>query len=351
MQGKLDLRRSNRDLTLELIPSGHHEGQARMKTSNRLVVPTLCSDLVPFISERNTSTFLVRLDAVGATRGLEDDRTEEVVIASFRLIEILHAAFPFNSDGSIRVPVKRNIDPAVRNRMGLNHWNNLGLQSGDLLILAVQATDVPGLMVGRAAATVDSLESDFVAATRQCYYVEFFGGSPSDKLALFSEALASRESILRSYALDGLGRRLLFGRELGADIIARAIASGNGPLESKFELGFYLARLDFFDSDQGADKANQSVIFGLTVGLVTEANAERRLEWMNYLASCVLSEFASNDLADQAARFSLLRSVRTPQPSQVLYALSCAAGGKADEVERERIDELSAVWRAVDEFH
>lgn len=162
---------------------------------------------------------------------------------------------------------------------------------------------------------------------------------------MLGDALTQSIDLLRFYALDVLGRRSLLGRADGAILISKAIDSNTLSAENKTELGYFLTRGYFFDSTLKDDTANVIAVAAIAKGMVNETNDERRMEWMNYLASCVLGEFSAKKATDNALRHALIKAIKTPAGAQITHTLSKMATLTHAE-DRERIMELLQAWQA-----
>jgi len=308
-------------------------------------IETLSADLVPFFGDPNTSMMVVKvIDVIRETQPTTDGMQIEVGTVKLDVLEVLHSNV-LNRGGSIEVPFKRFADPAIRVRNHFDMWNVIDLTPGAAWLMAGRLISAPNSVMGSAAIKIETFNGVEVNAARQCYVIENIKGQPEKIFALLENALTSKTNLLRFYALDLLGRRALYGRAQGAEMIAKAIiGSGNSDADDKLDLGSYLTRQYFFAGDLKGDEANPKIIGALAYGLVSEVDPERRSEWMNYLASCVLSELSPKQDEDRALRSVLIRKVQSPLPTQVIDALNALAR-QADVTEQERIMELQSVWR------
>jgi hypothetical protein len=306
-------------------------------------VEILSPDLVPFISEANTSMVLAAIMATRLATRLDVDLEVEIGRITFQVVEVFHSDTLANGN-IIDVPARQVVDRAARARNNFDQWNNLSLATGELLILACQPADASQIWRGLAAKAVESPSSPVVAALRQCYVIEKFRGAPEAKRTLLEDALTSSQDLLRYYALDSIGRGTTVERAQAVQMIYNAVASNKTAPANKVELGSYLTRQFFFDKDRRADQANQRVITSLTAGLVADRDAQRRLSWARYLASCVLIEFAPDPELDRTIRLSLIKASRTPAATLVIGALSDLTRYGAED-EREIITRLLAAWR------
>lgn len=306
-------------------------------------IQILGADLVPFISEPNTSMLLVRVVGVKLAKQMEGDVEMEVGMATMEVLEVLHSKTLVKGT-TIEVPVKRVAAREVRVKNPINQWNNLTLMPGELLLLAGRIISVPNVLMGQAAIRVKGPEDPAVNAARQCYVIEE-SKDPEKKRTLLEDALTSPQDILRFYALDALGRRAILPREVGVEMIAKALASDKTAPDDKMDLGMYLTRNFFFNNDLGADRANQRIVAALAAQLVKETDAEKRSDWVNLLSSCVLSEFSPKKEVDRSIRSALIAPIKTPTNAEVTSTLTKLLH-QGDEEERERVRELLAAWRA-----
>ena len=320
------------------------ERSAKMPSFIAEQVVALSADLVPFFGEPTTNMLLVKVVDVKLGSQMEDGLEVEIGPATLEVMEVLHSNTLIKGS-HIEVLVKRFTDTAIRDRNSFNHWNNLDLAKGELLLLSGRIITKPNVLMGQAAMHVESANSQEVIAARQCYVIENLKDEVDKKRTLLGDALTGHQDLLRFYALDVLGRRSLLGRAEGATLISKAIDSENLAPENKIELGYFLTRKYFFDSTLKDDTANVNVAATLAKGMVNETNNERRMEWMNYLSSCVLGEFSARKATDNAMRYGLIRAISTPTSAQVTNTLSkLATLAHADD--RERIMGLLQAWQA-----
>jgi hypothetical protein len=303
----------------------------------------LSGDLVPFISEADTSLVLVKIANVQLDPRREMDRDLEEGTIRCQVVEVFRST-SLNKGDIINLPARRIADPLIRARNNFDQWNNLPLEQGQHLLLACRLALAPSLWKALAARAVESPRSPAVAALRQCALIEQFRGGDERKREMIEEALQSPEDLERYYALDALGRRALFSREVAVEMIRRAIVSTATAPESKLELGASLTGNIFFNKGKRAEGSNPAVVAGLARGLVNEPDLRRRLNWARYLASCILVEFSPRTEADKEIRLSLIKSVQDPSPAKVLAALTELSGVGASD-EQEIVRELIEAWR------
>ena len=304
-------------------------------------IEVLSADLIPFISEPQTSMLLVRVNDIKSVQEENADFEMEVGILTAEVQQVLFSK-DFENGATISIPFKRIVDPLIRARNGINQWNNLPLTKGSLLMVAV-VTDNPNMMKAQAGINVESTDDPEIAAVRECYKIEQ-DKDIIEKPLLLQKALTGREDILRYYTLDYLGRRNMLGRKTGAEIISNAIVAENTAPNQKIDIGFYLTESYFFDSDLGADSTNQIVVTTLAMILVQETDVEILSNAAQLLASCVLGEFSPKKDTNLLIMSSLISAIHNPTPKQVtnvLYKLL----PKVDEMEKERIRELLEAWQ------
>lgn len=337
-------------LLLGMITTGCHSAQEgnqrRIKMDSYAVdqVDILSADLVPFFGEPNANMLLAKIIGLKLGKQVENGLEVEIGPARLDVIDVLNSPTLKKGD-TIAVPVKRIADPEIRDRNGINQWNNLDLTTGEMLLLSGRVLSAPDILMGQAAIHVDSAGDSKVDAARQCYAIERLKDDPDKKRSLLLEALIQPEDLLRYYALDVLGRRSVLGRAEGAELISEAIASVNIEPQNRVELGYYLTRQYFFDNELKADPANVTVVEALAWGLVSEKDADLRMEWLNYLGSCVLGEFSARKETDQSLRYALIRAMKTPPADQVTDTLAKMERSTQAE-EHERVKELMQVWHS-----
>ena len=285
----------------------------------------LSGDLVPFISEADTSLVLVKIENVQLEPRREMDMDLEVGSIRCQVVEVFRGP-ALNKGDIINLPARRIADPLIRARNNFDQWNNLPLEQGRYLLLACRPLRAPSDWRALAARAVESPRSPAVAALRQCVVIEQFRGADERKREMIEEALQSPEDLERYYALDALGRRALASREMAVEMIRRAIVSTATTPESKLELGASLTGNMFFNKGEKAEGSNPAVVASLARGLVNEPDLKRRLNWARYLASCILVEFSPRTEADKEIRLSLIKSVQDPSAAKVLTALTELSG-------------------------
>ena len=301
----------------------------------------LSGDLVPFIDTAQVGVVLGKLGTVNLAR--QGNSEHETGVLALQVLEVFQGS-SLAPGQVLQFPMRRLADAALRKRNAFDHWNTINIAPGALWLLAgrMDATDK---LVALAAVEVASPDARQVLALRQCYEIERLSAQDPRKRELLQSALSDRESLTREYALDVLGRRAVYPPSQGVELIARAIDSQLTSVDDKLTLGAYLTRQYFFDGERRGDDTNQRVVTTLAAALVHEANTERRTQWANFLASCVLSELSPRASEDKALRLALIRGVRDPTAAQVIAALTVLLR-EADAEYDERLRELQAAWRA-----
>ncbi len=306
-------------------------------------IEILLADLIPFIPETNTSMLLVRVDDVKLVHTIDEGIEVEVGIVTLEVLQVLYSK-DLVQGVIIGVPFKRIFDPSIRVRNNINQWNNLALTKGELLMLAGRITGVSNVLKGMAAIHVDGLDNSVINAVKQCYMIEALNGRMDDNHSILIDALTDKEDILRFYVLGFLGRQGIDSRKVGVELIIKAVESGKmGPVD-KLDLGAYLTRDYFFDSDLGDDLVNEKIVASLAKMLVQETDHDRVLDLAQLLGSCVLDEFSPKADVNRLVRSSLIAKIHTPTPNQVTSKLSDLLL-KADEMERDGIKELLEAWQ------
>jgi hypothetical protein len=306
-------------------------------------IEELSGDLVPFISESDTSLVLAKIANVQLEPRREMDLDLEEGSIRCQVVEVFRSP-ALNKGDIIDLPARRIADPLIRARNNFDQWNNLALEQGRYLLLACRPLRAPPDWKALAARAVESPRSPAVAALRQCVLIEQFRGADDRKREMIEKALQSTDDLERYYALDALGRRSLFPRDVGVELMRRAIVSTATAPGSKLELGTSLTGNMFFNKGEKAEGSNPAVVACLAAGLVNESDLKRRLGWAMYLASCILVEFSSSAETDREIRGSLIKSVRKPSADKVLAALTELSGVGASD-EQEIVRQLVEAWR------
>jgi hypothetical protein len=308
-------------------------------TTNEIGV--LSGDLAPYIGTSGGRVVLGKI--VAAELATEASAEREVGAITLEVLEAFQGA-TLTPGQRIEVPMHRLADAELRSRNGFDHWNTINLAPGAFWLLAGRPLGVSNRLMALAAIEVESADAAGVVVLRQCYVIERLSAEDARKRELVLGGLSSPDFLLRAYALELLGPRGVYKRNEGVQLIAKALEAAATPPDARLELGAYLTRQYFFDGEQHADSANQQVVAALAAALVGESDSERRMEWANFLASCVLSELSSRAPEDHALRIALVRSVRKPTPNQVMMVLSSLIRG-AETDQEPRLRELQAAWR------
>ena len=305
-------------------------------------VAPLSADLVPVISNSAISMIVGSVRSLRSTTQEQGGLPVEAGQVFFYVEEVIHSP-TLQRGETIETPFKRIAD-RLRVKNSMDQWNVLPLRQNDLVLLACSSAGDPRACIGRAARSLNGFRDPVLSAVRRCYAIEKMPNTPAKREQL-EMALGAKQEPLPFYALDALGRRSLFGRDVGAETVEHAIASPSVAPEDKLELGNYLTRSYFFDASHNADTANGKVLSALATGLVNEQDTERRLEWAHHLKSCVFN-FSDEEPEHFTTRAQLIRSVRTPPPQQVIAALTELLKNSQDEDEKSDLADLIAAWRA-----
>jgi hypothetical protein len=272
-------------------------------------VEYLRADFLPFFRDPDISFLIVRLTGVSWRSDPAGGVEVEIGALSCQALEVLRSKIA-RPGMSFRTPAIRVKDPLIRAKNAANQWNNLPLLSGDLLLWAGLATESGEAWTSLAASQIDGAQHPDVEAARRCLEIEERKDHLEKTRALLEEALVAPSSMVRYYALDLLGARLLLGRERGIEILGRALASGKLAGEDQLDLGMSLTSTPFFQTRLGDDPANRQVVSELADHILKVADLTHRKEWALLLASCLLPDFADEPGKSVAARTSLIRSAR-----------------------------------------
>ncbi len=305
-------------------------------------MPMLSEDVVPFIPDSAVSMVVVKTSR--RTPAARSEPMMEEGTVSYQVLDVLHSTRLKKGD-AVEVPFTRDADESARDKRGFNHWNNLSLEPGEIVILACKPLEPPKLWEGLAAQVVGSEKSSEVAQVRRCYEIEAVKKPPEVHREKLQQALVEGEDIDRRYAVEALSERGALSRDEGVELLDRAIASGKTSGDDKLELARSLTDDRFFNERKGADAANQKVIATLSRGLAAETDADRQREWTDLLAASVLSDFSENEVKNQAVRASLIRGA-SPEVSRRVLGILTAQSQQGTAGEREVAIDLLAAWRA-----
>ena len=128
-----------------------------------------------------------------------------------------------------------------------------------------------------------------------------------------------------------------------------AIASHELDGTEKLELGSALTGDAFFKRSDKSGGANPIVVTALAQGLVKATDAEERLDWVRFLASCVLGTLSDKSAKDRTIRTALVRKCPSPLSAQVhvaLTALTHQSQGDEQKLVRELLDAWGAAGTA-----
>jgi hypothetical protein len=303
--------------------------------------PALSGDLVPYIGDGRGSISLVTVvdtrPGVVAGPGLEGG------VATLLVLEAFGDA-ALNPGQRIDVPFQRMADPMLRPRNGFDHWNTISITPGAIWLFAGRKQGASFRVTALAAVPVGSRDSPAVDALRECFRIQGLSSTDVRKQELLVSALSGTDPLLRSYALDVLGRRGSYPRIEAAKLISHAIDSSTTPPADALELGEYLTRQYFFDGERSQDDTNEVVVQALASGLVRAKDVDTRSQWANYLASCILSELSPRKSDDERIRNTLVHSVKQPPPDEILGVLD-SLEHQSDPDTVKRILELKNAWR------
>jgi hypothetical protein len=167
---------------------------------------------------------------------------------------------------------------------------------------------------------------------------------PQQQASALQEALIAGKSILREYAIDAALNREKVPRMKAVQMLGAAISSPATSSNDKLTLGVALGGSDPFVDAPQTDPANILRVSILTRAMVAERNPDQRMNWINVLSSRVMRGFSDDPAEDQAARTSLIRAVRDPEPGQVIAALESQAALGSDS-QKQFVQRLQNAWR------
>jgi hypothetical protein len=302
-------------------------------------VQDLLPDLVPYLSSESASVLVMRVERLDTKRVGRQERGE-VILSVVRVLRGERLARGVR----IGVPFRRRARVEERGRLGYDQWNALSWTPGDLLLFALGPGTVAGSWRGLAALRVEHPEDPSVAAAERCLRVEAFRGSAVERERMLADLLRSREDLAWTYAADAVGR--LLSRTAGIEVLARAISSPEVTATAREHLVGVLTGITFYQSDLGAEPGNVLVVRTLAGRVTAEADPERRARVIQYLASCVLCSFSTDEARDRSTRRALIGGVLAPPPEEVQAALSSQLLLGGEEDERAVIRQLSEAWQA-----
>jgi hypothetical protein len=305
---------------------------------------TLSGDLVPSISQPDTSMIIAQLEDARWTRRTEQGLEIEIGSVDFRVMDAVHGT-KLHPQDLIQVPASRIASPTVRVRNRSNYWNAVRLNPHDTFILACRPTDDPRVWKAMAARQVSSSAAGDVSAVRKAYEIEEFSGSPAENLKLLGAALQSDLDLLNRFALNYLERQDATQRDSAVQLLHDAILSSKVASDRKLNLAVALSGQPFLLREGKADSANQMVIGTLATALVNETDSANRSTWARILSASVLAEFTPDPQEASRIRSSLMRSPQDPPPARVTAALSDLAAHSSGE-EKEIVSRLLKAWQS-----
>jgi hypothetical protein len=217
------------------------------------------------------------------------------------------------------------------------------LESGELLILACKSLEPPNIWEGFAAQTISSPTSPEVDAVRRCYEVEA-EEDPEKKQEMLQQLLEEGGDLDGGYAVDAIAGRALVPREVGVDMLAKAIASPKTSQETKLDLAGCMIEEPFFKERKGADAVNQKSLAAIARGQAAETDPERQRGWTDLVSAIVLSEFSENEAKAQAVRKALIQAV-DPEASRRVLGILFEQVQQSSSGEREIAQNLLTAWK------
>lgn len=301
----------------------------------------LSGDLVPFVSQADVSMVVAQIQSSRLGRTVYQGLEEESGPVALKVLNVLHGRKPQVGE-TITVFAHRIADPLVRVRNLFDQWNGLSLSDGDFLIFGLRQSANTGTWLPLAARQVAGPDAPEIDALRKCYLIESTPFDTAQKNALLQEALKSRQDLLFRYAVECARRIAVLDRTSAVNLLFAAIADRGLTSGQRFDLGHALTEQIFFRRDAKVDGANRTAVAALAKGLVLEPDPQKRLDWAQLLASCVMMSFTGDASRDERLRQELIRGTGIPA-SQVVSALDDALGHAASDAS-QRIERLRQLW-------
>lgn len=302
----------------------------------------LSADLVPFVSERATSLVTLRVTAVTVTNKPGAEHEQGRLVGE--VVEVFQSDRLKPKD-SVEIAFERVADPVVREHQGFDHWNVLPLRNGQLIIFALRPLDPPRRWTALAASAIEAVGAADAVALREAVRLESSAAPPDERRELLRVALGKDQNLLVLYVLDALGRRRVFDRLTGIEVVASVLAAHAGTPAGRDGMVDSLTRSAFFDSRLGADPGNVRIVGALAGELVGETNPRRTAQLLRYLASVVLGSFSRDAAQDAGIRTALVKRVHVPAPPDVTRVLT-ELSGQGSEGEQRLARRLLEVWTA-----
>jgi len=302
----------------------------------------LRADFYPLVGESDVGTVVGRVLDVALTMSPDVEPATEAGPVTVEVVEQIAWPEP-PPPARLRLDARRLADPELRDRSGFDQWNSLSLMPGSVLLLSCRPRG--DACQALAAADVEFARDPLVTAIKQAYAIERFTGPIEQRQAMILYALESPQPQLQYYAFDLLGRRSLYGREVGARLISRALLAGRADPPTALELGDALSDMAFFDPERGADPVNAAIVATLARRLAASTDPEGLSDWASMLRSCVMDEFADDPKQDREARIALLRAAAQGVDSARVIAALDGAIATAEPDEQADLEALRDLWR------
>jgi hypothetical protein len=275
--------------------------------------------------------------------GEERGKVRAVVLERFRGDEP-------RSGGAFEFPFARLADPDQRFRNRANPWNDLPLEPGAHLLVALKPAEARERERGErreyrlaAAAAVAGPQAPELGELKRALEAHAVAEPEELKHRLLFEALRDGKGILRRYAVQAIGEHGAAPRTAAVTMLEDAIASPTTGADDDLALADSMIRAPFFDDSLEGDEPNGRIVAALARGFVSEADPDRRSLWLRYLNSRVQIQFADDADEDWRRRRELIRAVTVPAPRVLMDALMAHAG--LGGVDAELARDLWLAWQ------
>lgn len=304
-------------------------------------MPMLSADFVPFISAPEASICVGRItdkiELSAAGEGVESGRLE------IEIINVLSSAELAEGD-RILVPYERMRDFLTRKRNRFNHWNNLELERGKLLLVICRPIPESDLWQAGAADAVEAVDDSLVTDMKTCLAIEQIEPDDIKKIEQTRAALISQRHLVTYYALDCIGRRKLFPRRTGLDMLAGALDSPRLKPVDKTAMADPMADY-LFEAEQAVEPVNTGIIATMAGALIKADDPEVKFAWVQQLGACIFDEFADDPKQDRVLQAALIKSVKDPAGEKFIQQLKALKKG-VDKDDQEVVDNVLKAWLA-----
>jgi len=300
----------------------------------------LSADLIPHIQAGGEDFLIIRIDGVTYLQNPQQGRESGTLNCT---VERVMRSDLYKAGGRIEVPFDRDLDPGARDKNTVNQWNNLPLEKGTQLVVAL-APDSGSRAMAHAAIVVDDTSEATITELENAIEIESLE-DPELQHPRLQESLIESTDLQRGYALDFLGRRGFVPPVEAIAMVSTAIESDKVPEPEKLNLARVLIERPFFDRARKADPANAAVVAVLARNAFREKDPDRLNSWMRFLGSRIRGSFDTDTDLDMTIKLDLVNRASHDIPAGFdTFLRNQAVSGSVDQ--RPAAVELLNLWES-----